>query len=191
MQLPILSSAALLLLGACAAPGGSPAAPADASLSGAAGPGAVLDAVRSAEAARRYADVLALLPPEDRLPTVFMTWFGAAYTAIGGGAKADDYAALRARYGLDDAYLSQDMTAPRAIRGVAAEALAGIDVPALYQDLIAFEVAHGRFGSAFSMDEPTRNLVLDGDTATAQVGSRQVLLVRLDGRWYWRMLTFD
>ena len=149
--------------------------------------------IRALEEREDYSAALAFLPPGDREGTVFISWFGAGYTAIGDDEeKRDDYTALLAKHALDEKWLSADATGPDGLRKVAAEAFEGRDdLASIFGDLARYQVDHGRFGEAFGFLKEIGEVHIEDDWATVEIGPGEFEFVRLEKAWYWQFVKLD
>ena len=156
----------------------------------AATPRELVDAIRAVEASQRYGRALRHILPAEREEAVYIVWFAAAYDAIGDDPeRREDYEAIVSAHDLDEAWLSTDVTGGRErMRQVAAEALRGKSLEALFEDLTAFRTRHGRFRYAFGFLEGPPEMSVDGDRASVRIGTSDFELTKRDGAWYWRFL---
>ena len=138
------------------------------------------------EKQERLGEILAHLTPDQREAYLFISWFGAAYDALGGGAAAESYRAIVAEHGLDEEWLSEDRTGRGRLRRVAAEALRRVDQAELLADLARFRKDHGRFGVAFGFAGRLRELHVEEDWAYARIGRSEFQMVRCEETWSWR-----
>ena len=75
------------------------------------------------------------------------------------------------------------------MRTVAEASLQGVDGPALFADLLAFQKAHGNFGYALGfLEAEAKPALVDGNHATVQVALTEFNFSRVDGRWYLQLL---
>ncbi len=152
-------------------------------------PEALIEHLRQIEKSKDYGAALPSIPVAEREEAIFITWFGAAYDAIGDNReRSAAYQAILGRHPVDEAYLSADMRGRDKLRAVAAEALAEVDQAEFFADLIAFKTRYGRFKYAFGFLDELTAMRVDGESATAQIGLTEFTFVRQNGLWYWRYL---
>ena len=149
-------------------------------------PRALIAHLQELEATGRYGEVLACITPHLRQTYVFISWFGAAYDAIGSDPDVgDDYRAIVSTHGLDEEWLSEDATGRDGLRKVAAQALRGVELAPLLDDLARFRAEHGRFGTAFGFEGELRELHVEEDWARARIDDTELELVHIEGAWTW------
>jgi len=149
-------------------------------------PRVLITRLQELEESGRYGEVLDHIAPDQREAYVFISWFGAAYDAIGADPEVrDDYRALVAAHGLDEQWLSEDATGHDGIRKVAAQALRGVGLGPLLDDLARFRLQHGRFGTAFGFEGELRELHVEEGWARARIEDTELELLRVDGAWTW------
>ena len=153
-------------------------------------PQELVDAIRAVERSGRYGEALRHILPSEREEAVYIVWFAAAYDAIGDDSeRREAYAAIVSRHDLDEQWLSQDVSGGREkLRQVAADALRGKSLEALFGDLTAFRVEHGLFGYAFGFLEGPPQLSVAKERASALIGTSEFTFTKHEGRWYWRFL---
>ena len=176
----VLLASALVVLG-CAGSAASPSAadPADDAR-------ALIARLQALEEAGRYGEVLEHITPDQREAYVFISWFGAAYDAIGAAPETvGDYRAILSTHGLDEDWLSEDASGQDGIRRVAAKALRDVALAPLLDDLARFRLEHGRFGTAFGFEGELRELHVEEGWARDRIEDTELELLRVDGAWTW------
>jgi len=149
-------------------------------------PRVLITRLQELEESGRYGEVLDHIAPDQREAYVFISWFGAAYDAIGADPEVrDDYRALVAAHGLDEQWLSEDATGHDGIRKGAAQALRGVGFGPVLDDLARFRLQHGRFGTAFGFEGELRELHVEEGWARARIEDTELELLRVDGAWTW------
>jgi len=171
--------------------GGCRSAPADREPGSFDTPDTLLEYLCACEAEERYGDVLVALAPEDREPTVYISWYAVAFHALGSDDGASrDYRWIVQRHALREEELNRGASGTDDLRRVATEALEGVELGALFDDLVAYQVSHGPFGYAFGFLGGDGSLVIEEDVATAEIADVDFTFVKRGSAWTWRFLEF-
>ncbi|MHC5011711.1 MAG: hypothetical protein ACYTG6_12325 [Planctomycetota bacterium] len=187
-----------LTLAACGGDEGGAAAPPP---EGAASPEALVGRMRTAVEDEDWADFVYCIVPEDRPLMNLGAYMGAAtiaaFSAMGDPEKAqalkNELEAIADKYDLDEVEQGSGPLDPNdreAMVALANEGFANVDHAAFFSDMLKFMIGHSDEGSARFTSKFTgelRDLVIEGDRATARLGEQDFSFARVDGRWFAEM----
>jgi hypothetical protein len=149
-------------------------------------PAELVASLRTLEDQGCFGEILAHVTPDQREAYLFISWFGAFHDALGGEPEAAErYRAIVVEHGLDEEWLSKDVTGPDRLRRVAADAFRRVDLAELLADLARFRVEHG-CGVAFGFVGRLRELHVEEDWALARIEHSEFELLRCDETWSWQ-----
>jgi len=150
------------------------------------GPAELIATLRELEEQGRFGEILEHITPDQREAYLFMSWFDAAYTAMGSAPDVSQrYRTIVETHGLDEDWLSEDLTGRDGLRRVAEKAFRNVDVAALLHEVASFRLEHGRFGVAFGFVGELRGLHIEDDWARASIERSEFELVRQVETWFW------